>query len=57
MEAQLPHDGIPSDADDVVQETFLRALKCPPADQESPLRLRLAAIAVNLSKDLLRRRA
>ncbi|WP_257306251.1 sigma-70 family RNA polymerase sigma factor [Geothrix campi] len=48
--------GSPADADDVVQETFLRALKRPPADQESPLRPWLAAIAVNLSKDLLRRR-
>ncbi|HJW43640.1 MAG TPA: sigma-70 family RNA polymerase sigma factor [Geothrix sp.] len=48
--------GSPADADDVVQETFLRAIQRPPADQASTLRPWLVTIAVNLSKDLLRRR-
>jgi RNA polymerase sigma-70 factor (ECF subfamily) len=48
--------GAASDAEDVVQETFVRALEKPPRDVESALRPWLVRVAMNLSRDLLRRR-
>jgi len=48
--------GSAADAEDIVQETFVRALEKPPADMEAPLRPWLAKVAVNLSRDQLRRR-
>ncbi|WP_243287090.1 sigma-70 family RNA polymerase sigma factor [Geothrix terrae] len=48
--------GCVADAEDVVQETYLRALERPPKDTAAPLKPWLVAVAVNLAKDLLRRR-
>jgi RNA polymerase sigma-70 factor (ECF subfamily) len=48
--------GSAADADDVLQETFVRLLQRPPADTEEPLRPWLVRVAVNLSRDVLRRR-
>ncbi len=48
--------GSAADADDVVQETFVRALKRPPARQDLPWRPWLVRVALNLGRDLLRRR-
>lgn len=48
--------GCAADADDVVQETFVRAIARPPADLTQPWRPWLARVAINLSRDLLRRR-
>jgi RNA polymerase sigma-70 factor (ECF subfamily) len=48
--------GSACDADDVVQDTFERALRSPPADVTASLRPWLSRIAVNLSCDQLRRR-
>src|SRR5260221_13537696 len=48
--------GNAADADDVVQETFVRALTRPPADRNRPWRPWLVRVAVNLGRDLLRRR-
>jgi RNA polymerase sigma-70 factor, ECF subfamily len=48
--------GSAADADDIVQETFLRALARPPADRERDWRPWLTRVAVNLGRDLLRRR-
>lgn len=48
--------GNAADADDLVQETFVRALKHPPARTDEPWRPWLVRVAVNLSRDLLRRR-
>ena len=48
--------GSAADADDLVQETFKRALEHPPKDQASPLRPWLTRVAINLSRDALRRR-
>jgi RNA polymerase sigma-70 factor (ECF subfamily) len=47
--------GSASDAEDIVQDTFVRALEKPPADQEAPLRPWLVKVALNLSRDQLRR--
>ncbi len=47
--------GVAADADDLVQETFARALARPPKLEE-PLRPWLFRVAVNLARDLLRRR-
>ncbi|SRR6266851_4337928 len=47
--------GSAADADDVVQETFIRALKHAPEDLAEPRRW-LVRVAVNASRDLLRRR-
>lgn len=44
------------DADDLVQDTFLRALESPPADTSRPWRPWLTRVAVNLSLDALRKR-
>lgn len=48
--------GSAADADDIVQDTFVRALERPPADMEAPLRPWLVKVAINLSRDQLRRR-
>lgn len=48
--------GSAADADDVCQETFIRLLQKPPANTEEPLRPWLVRVAVNLSRDVLRRR-
>ncbi len=48
--------GNAADADDIVQETFVRALARPPADQERDWRPWLVRVAVNLGRDLLRSR-
>lgn len=48
--------GNAADADDVVQETFVRAMNHPPANLEQPLRPWLMRVTINLSRDLLRRR-
>lgn len=48
--------GSAADADDVCQETFIRLLQKPPANTDEPLRPWLAQVALNLSRDLLRRR-
>ena len=48
--------GNAADADDIVQESFVRALQRPPADRDRPWRPWLVRVAVNLGRDLLRRR-
>jgi RNA polymerase sigma-70 factor (ECF subfamily) len=48
--------GNAADADDLVQETFVRAINSPPAKLNEPLRPWLVQVAINLSRDLLRRR-
>ena len=48
--------GNAADADDLVQETFIRALESPPRNLDEPLRPWLVRVALNLSRDLLRRR-
>jgi RNA polymerase sigma-70 factor (ECF subfamily) len=48
--------GSASDAEDLVQETFVRAIERPPADTSIPWRPWLVRVAMNLAKDQLRRR-
>ena len=48
--------GSTADADDLVQETFVRAIEKPPPRTNEPLRPWLVRVAMNLSRDLLRRR-
>jgi RNA polymerase sigma-70 factor (ECF subfamily) len=48
--------GSSSDADDLLQETFARALASPPRDTTAPWRPWLVRVAVNLARDRLRRR-
>lgn len=48
--------GCAADADDLVQETFTRAMEHPPARLDEPWRPWLVRVAMNLSRDLLRRR-
>src|SRR5438105_1890178 len=48
--------GNAADADDLVQETFVRAIEHPPPRTSEPLRPWLVRVAMNLSRDLLRRR-
>jgi RNA polymerase sigma-70 factor (ECF subfamily) len=48
--------GNAADADDLVQETFVRAIEKPPKWTAEPLRPWLVRVAINLSRDLLRRR-
>ena len=48
--------GSAADADDVVQDTFVRALEHPPAPRADGWRGWLARVAANLSIDALRRR-
>ncbi|HWC76282.1 MAG TPA: sigma-70 family RNA polymerase sigma factor, partial [Blastocatellia bacterium] len=49
-------NGNAADADDLVQETFLKAFEKPPRRLDLPLKPWLIKVAVNLSRDLLRRR-
>jgi RNA polymerase sigma-70 factor (ECF subfamily) len=48
--------GSAADADDVFQETFVRAIEDPPRDLDAPLRPWLVKVSMNLGKDSLRRR-
>ena len=48
--------GNASDADDLVQETFVKALEHPPRRLDLPMRPWLVRVALNLSRDLLRSR-
>lgn len=48
--------GNAADADDVLQETFLRAIRRPPDDTDRNWRPWLVRVALNLGRDLLRRR-
>lgn len=48
--------GSAADADDLVQETFVRALERPPADTRRTWRPWLTKVALNLGRDVLRRR-
>lgn len=48
--------GSAADADDLVQATFVRALESPPARTDEPWRPWLTRVAINLGRDLLRRR-
>lgn len=47
--------GVAADADDVVQETFARAVAQPPA-RDRPVRPWLVKVAMNVARDQLRRR-
>ena len=48
--------GSGADADDLVQETFARALEHPPPDRSRSLRPWLLKVAMNLARDQLRKR-
>src|SRR5262245_26166491 len=48
--------GSAADAEDIVQDTFVKILEKPPEDMEAPLRPWLVKVALNLSRDQLRRR-
>lgn len=48
--------GVAADAEDVVQETFVRAIEKPPADTSRPWRPWLLTVASRLAVDQLRRR-
>jgi RNA polymerase sigma-70 factor (ECF subfamily) len=48
--------GNAADADEIVQETFVRALQHPSLDTSEPVKPWLIRVAINLSRDLLRRR-
>lgn len=48
--------GTVQDADEVVQDCFVRLLERPPADASRPLRPWLVAVTLNLARDRLRRR-
>lgn len=48
--------GSAADAEDLVQETFRRALERPPPDADAPLRPWLIRVATNLCIDTLRKR-
>jgi RNA polymerase sigma-70 factor (ECF subfamily) len=48
--------GVAADADELVQDTFVRALERPPARTGEPWRPWLVRVAMNLARDLLRRR-
>lgn len=48
--------GDAADADDLVQDTFVRALQHPPERTHEPWRPWLVKVALNLGRDLLRRR-
>jgi RNA polymerase sigma-70 factor, ECF subfamily len=48
--------GSAADAEDVVQDTFLRAIERPPQRTDLPVRPWLVRVALNRSRDLLRRR-
>jgi RNA polymerase sigma-70 factor, ECF subfamily len=48
--------GSAADAEDVVHDTFVRAIEHPPGRTNEPLRPWLVKVALNLARDLLRRR-
>lgn len=48
--------GSAADADDLVQETFTRAVERPPADTERSVRPWLTKVAMNLARDAYRQR-
>jgi RNA polymerase sigma-70 factor (ECF subfamily) len=48
--------GSAAEADDLVQDTFVRALERPPARRDEPWRPWLTCVALNLGRDALRRR-
>ena len=48
--------GVAADADDLVQDTMVRALERPPARTDEPLRPWLVRVAMNLARDMLRAR-
>ncbi|MFT3768537.1 MAG: sigma-70 family RNA polymerase sigma factor [Minicystis sp.] len=48
--------GSAADADDLLQETWLRAIERPPARAANPIRPWLVRVALNLGRDLLRAR-
>jgi RNA polymerase sigma-70 factor (ECF subfamily) len=48
--------GSAADAEDLVQDTFVRAMERPPRRLDDPLRPWLVKVAMNLSRDHLRRR-
>jgi RNA polymerase sigma-70 factor (ECF subfamily) len=48
--------GCAADADEIVQETFARALARPPARRDAPMAPWLVRVATNLAIDVLRRR-
>ena len=48
--------GSAADGDDLVQTTFVRAMESPPARTDEPWRPWLTRVAINLGRDLLRRR-
>lgn len=48
--------GDASEAEDIVQETFVRALATPPRDTSEPWRPWLVRVALNIARDRLRRR-
>jgi RNA polymerase sigma-70 factor (ECF subfamily) len=48
--------GSAADAEDLVQDTFVRALERPPRRVDEPLRPWLVKVAINLARDFLRRR-
>ncbi|MGZ3420376.1 MAG: sigma-70 family RNA polymerase sigma factor [Polyangiales bacterium] len=48
--------GVAADAEDLVQQTFAKAIESPPRDPSSPIRPWLATVAINLSRDHLRAR-
>lgn len=48
--------GDAGDAEDIVQEAFVRALRSPPVDRSRPLRPWLVRVTANLARDALRRR-
>ena len=48
--------GSAADAEDVVHDTFVRAMEHPPRRTDEPLRPWLVTVALNLARDVLRRR-
>jgi RNA polymerase sigma-70 factor (ECF subfamily) len=48
--------GDAAEAEDIVQETFVRALATPPRDTSEPWRPWLVRVAINIARDRLRRR-
>lgn len=48
--------GDAAEAEDIVQETFVRALATPPRDTSEPWRPWLVRVALNIARDRLRRR-
>lgn len=48
--------GVAADADEIVQETYLRALSSPPPDLQRALRPWLVRVTMNLARDRLRAR-